>query len=49
MTLMLLFSVKADSERRENRYDFFTSEAFRLRPVIGHTIRFRQNCPTNQT
>ena len=30
--------VKADSERRENRYDVFDSEDFRLRPVIGYTI-----------
>ena len=27
--------VEADSERRENRYDVFTSEDFRLLPVIG--------------
>ena len=45
MTLMQLFSVKADSERRENRYDFFTSDVFRLRPVIGHPIRFRKIVP----
>ena len=45
MTSMLLFSVKADSEKRENPYDFFTSEVFRLRPVIGHTIRFRKIVP----
>ena len=32
--------MKADRERRENGYDFFTSEDFRLRPVIGHEIIF---------
>ena len=45
MTLMLIFSVKADSERRENRYDFFTSDVFRLRPLIGHTLIFRKIVP----
>ena len=45
MTL-LFFLVKADSERRENKYDFFPSAGFRLRPVIGHTIIFTcdKNC-----
>ena len=47
---LLLFSVKADRERRENRYNFFTNEDFRLRPVIGHTITFmgEKNRPTCQ-
>ena len=42
--------VKADSERRENRYDVFDSEDFRLRPVIGYTIILtcEKNCPTSQ-
>ena len=42
--------VKADSERRENRYDVFISEDFRLRPVIGYTIILtcEKNCPTSQ-
>ena len=38
------------SERRENRYDVFNSEDFRLRPVIGYTIILtcEKNCPTSQ-
>ena len=42
--------VKADSERRENRYDVFISVDFRLRPVIGYTIILtcEKNCPTSQ-
>ena len=42
--------MKADRERRENRYDVFTSEDFRLRPVIGHKIIFtgEKNRPTSQ-
>ena len=42
--------VKADSERRENRYDVFSSEDFRLRTVIGYTIilNCEKNCPTSR-
>ena len=43
--------VKADSERRENRYDMFLLvKIFRLRPVIGYTIILdcEKNCPTSQ-
>ena len=46
----LFFPGEADRERRGNRYDVFTSEDFRLRPVIGHKIIFtrEKNRPTSQ-
>ena len=47
---LTVFPVKADRERRENRCDVFTSEDFRLGPVIGHKIIFtgEKNRPTSQ-